>query len=176
MDSAALLADLSRRFESLIRTGTIHSVDHAAVRVRVASGKLLTAWLPWLESRAGTTTTWSPPTVGEQVILLCPSGEPASGIVLRGLNTDDTPPPSASEDDHVTLYPDGARFSYNHVTSHLEVSGVKTAKLIASTKVTIDCPENEITGNLLIGGNLLVNGTAMPRQSPEPPARKNDGL
>ncbi len=39
---ASLLADLSRRLESLIRTGTIAAVDLPAVRVRVRSGGLLT--------------------------------------------------------------------------------------------------------------------------------------
>lgn len=156
MDSDALLADLSRRLESLIRTGTIAAVDLAGVRVKVQTGGLTTHWLPWLEKRAGTTTTWCPPTLGEQVLLLCPSGEPSTGIVLLGLNSDAIAPPDSSADTHVTLYPDGARISYNHASSHLEISGIKTACIIASELITLDVPETHITGNVTIDGHLLV--------------------
>ncbi|WMR36092.1 phage baseplate assembly protein V, partial [Metapseudomonas otitidis] len=41
-------ATLARLLENLIRLGTIAEVDHAAARVRVQSGQLLTGWLPWL--------------------------------------------------------------------------------------------------------------------------------
>jgi phage baseplate assembly protein V len=159
MNSDALLADLSRRLESLIRLGTIAEVDLTAPRVRVDTGGLTTHWLPWLECRAGTTRTWNPPTVGEQVVLLCPSGEPATGIVLGALNSDDIPAPDSSADTHVTLYPDGARIRYNHASGALEATGIKTAMVQASQKVTVDVPETEITGNVTIDGNLLVKGT-----------------
>ncbi len=159
MNSDALLADLSRRLESLIRLGTIAEVDLTAPRVRVDTGGLTTHWLPWLECRAGTTRTWNPPTVGEQVVLLCPSGEPATGIVLGALNSDDIPAPDSSADTHVTLYPDGARIRYNHASGALEATGIKTALVQASQKVTVDVPETEITGNVTIDGNLLVKGT-----------------
>lgn len=156
MDSDALLADASRRLESLIRLGTIAEVDHAAVRVKVKTGGLTTTWLPWLEHRAGTTTTWDPPTVGEQVVLLCPSGEPSTGIVLGALHSGSITPPDSSADTHVIQFPDGARISYDHASSHLEISGIKTASIIASELITLDVPETHITGNVTIDGHLLV--------------------
>lgn len=159
MDATSLLADLSRRLESLIRLGAVAEVDLTAPRVRVASGGLTTHWLPWLECRAGTTRTWNPPTVGEQVVLLCPSGEPATGIVLGALNSDSIPAPDSSADTHITLYPDGARVCYNHATGALSAVGIKTALVQASEKVTVDVPETEITGNVTIDGDLLVKGT-----------------
>lgn len=60
------LVELLRLVHNLIRLGTIAEVDHSHAQVRVQSGELLTNWLPWLEARAGTTRTWSAPTVGEQ--------------------------------------------------------------------------------------------------------------
>lgn len=158
--SDAQLAELSRRLESLIRTGTVAEVDLTAVRVRVISGGLHTQWLRWLEGRAADTSTWDPPVVGEQVVLLCPSGNPAAGIVLRGLNSDNNPPPSHSASAHVKRYPDGAVISYDHASGALEATGIKTATVEASEKVTVDVPETEITGNVTIGGNLLVKGMA----------------
>lgn len=149
-------ADTERRMESLIRTGTIASVDLASARATVTSGGLTTTGLPWLEVRAGTTTVWNPPTVGEQVVLLCPSGDPSTGILLRGLHSDGIAPPDSSADTHVTKYPDGAVVSYNHASSHLEVSGIKTATIVASELITLDVPETVITGNVTIKGHLLV--------------------
>ncbi len=157
---ASLLADLSRRLESLIRTGTIAAVDLPAVRVRVRSGGLLTRELPWLEQRAANTTTWDPPVVGEQVLLLCPSGNPAAGVVLRGLHTDALPPPSSSADEHVTRFPDGAVIKYNHASSALAATGIKTATVEASELVTLDVPKTHITGDVTIDGDLLVLGRA----------------
>ncbi len=159
MDSLRL-ADLSRRLESLIRTGTIAAVDLPAVRVRVASGGLTTQWLPWLEQRAASTSTWDPPVMGEQVLLLCPSGEPAAGVVLRGLHTDAAPPPSSSADEHVIRYPDGAVIQYNHASSALHVTGIKTATVKASELVTLNVPKTHITGDVTIDGDLLVLGRA----------------
>lgn len=158
MDSRNLLADISRRLESLIRTGTIAEVDLAGPRVRVVSGGLTTNWLPWLELRAGDTRTWNPPTVGEQVVLLCPSGEPGTGIVLGALESTTHPAPDSSASTHVTLYPDGARICYDHASGALTATGIKTGMVQASQKVTVDVPETEITGNVTIDGDLLVKG------------------
>lgn len=108
------LQELSRRVANLIRIGTILAVDHAAVRVRVKIGKLDSKWLPWLEQRAGETTTWNPPTVGEQCIVFSPSGELAGGIVLVGLDSGSLQPPSHAAAEHTTRYPDGALVEYDH--------------------------------------------------------------
>lgn len=149
-------ADLARRIDNLIRPGTVAAVDHATATCRVQSGGLLTNWLPWFERRAGNTRTWSPPTVGEQVMLLCPSGEPAAGLVLAGIFTAAHDQPSSSADEHVTDYPDGARIAYNHTAGALTATGIKTATVQASEHVTVDCPESTITGNVLIQGTLTV--------------------
>lgn len=154
------LVELSRRLENIIRLGTIHSVDHAAVRVRVQTGHLITQWLPWLENRAGETTTWNPPTLGEQCILFSPSGEPENAIALMGLNSDAIQPPSHSADNHVIKFPDGATFSYNHATGHLEITGIKTAEIVASESITHRTPFTHITGKCTID-DLLTYGNGL---------------
>ncbi|UTH73345.1 phage baseplate assembly protein V [Chromobacterium sp. IIBBL 290-4] len=154
-------ADLSRRIESLIRLGTIAEVDHAARRVRVQTGALTSNWLPWAASRAGQTRDWSPPTAGEQVLLLCPSGDPAGGVALLAIYSDAFDAPSSSPDEHLTVYPDGARLLYNHATGSLSVSGVRTATVQAFGLVTVDCPETFIHGNVAITGSLTVTGATL---------------
>lgn len=152
--------DQARRMESMIRLGTIAEVDHAAARVRVKSGGLTTDWLPWMAMRAGTTRIWCPPTVGEQVTLLAESGELGTGIVFPGVFSDQIAAPSNSGDEFVIDLPDGARIEYNHATSALKVSGIKTAEVVAAEKVTLDVPETLITGNVTIKGTLMVEQTA----------------
>lgn len=150
--------DTLRRLDNLVRLGRIDAVDHDAARCRVQTGGNLTGWLPWLTQRAGTTRTWCPPTVGELVVILSPSGEPAGGIVLTGLYSEHVEAPSTSSAEHITDYPDGARITYNHETHALTVSGVDTATVQAATQVTVDCPQSTITGDVLIQGACTVQG------------------
>lgn len=148
------IAELFRLISNLIRIGTVFAVDLAGqpARVRVASGDLQSNWLPWLELRAGSTTTWNPPTVGEQVVLLCPDGDPAAGVALMGLNSDGIPAPSARAAEHVTLYPDGARIVYDHEAGQLTAEGIKTATVTASESATLKCPEITLDGNVTVTG------------------------
>lgn len=130
-------AELSRRVENMIRIGTIAEIDHEARRVRVKSGELDTNWLKWRSDRAGATRTWNPPTVGEQVMILSPSGELANGIVMPSIYSDAFDSPSDSADEHVTEYPDGARIVYNHATQVLNISGIKDLVITATGNVNI---------------------------------------
>ncbi|UCV02302.1 phage baseplate assembly protein V [Dechloromonas denitrificans] len=172
--------ELSRLLENLIRLGTILAVDHAARRCRVKSGRLETEWLRWMEYRAGETTTWNPPTVGEQCVILSPSGVVENGIVIYGAPSDVIDTPSHSPNDHVTkfpdgtvirydhaagiheaLYPDGAAIRYNHHSSHLEATGIITGLVQATTSITLDTPLTHITGKCVIDDLLTYkNGMA----------------
>lgn len=130
--------DLARRLDNLIRLGTIAAVDHTQALCRVQSGGLLTAWLPWFARRAGETRTWCPPTIGDQVMVFCPSGEPAAGLVLAGLYTAERDQPSGNPSEHLTVFPDGARERYDHAGHDylLEVP--------APGKITIQCGASRI--------------------------------
>lgn len=149
--------ELSRRLENLLRIGTVAEVDHAAALCRVATGDLLTDWLPWFERRAGQTRTWNPPTVGEQAMVLSPSGEPAGGIVLVGIFRAAHPAPDASPTVHVAAYPDGARISYDHASGALVASGIQTALIEAAVSVTLDTPLVTCTNNLHVMGTATVD-------------------
>lgn len=160
------IAELSRRVENLIRIGTVAEVDHANARIRVTSGGLDTDWLPWFERRAGATRSWDPPTVGEQVMILSPSGEPGAGICLVGIYSAAAPAPSASASLHLMDFPDGAKISYDHASGALEATGIKTALVEASESitaqagvlVTIDAPDTHVTGNLVVDQMATIKG------------------
>jgi phage baseplate assembly protein V len=149
---------LSRLIENLIRIGKIEQIDLNAKRCRVRTGNLLTQWRPWLSLRAGTTRTWNPPTIGEQVLIFSPSGELAGGIVLTGIESAEFNSPSNSADEDITDYPDGAQISYNHATGKLIATGIKNALIKASLSVTVNSPVTHCTGKVIIDGDAIIGG------------------
>lgn len=139
--------DLLRLIHNLIRLGTIAEVDHARARVRVKSGGLLTAWLPWVASRAGNTRDWSPPTLGEQVIVFSPGSDPAAGIVLSGIFSDAHPAPSSEPNIIGRWLPDGTHIKYDHAEHRLSIECVGDIELTVDGNLTaqIDQPLNGAT-------------------------------
>lgn len=156
------LAELARLIENLIRIGTVADVRHGnPPAVRVRTGGITTTWRPWCERRAGATRTWNPPTKGEQVVLLCPSGDPSNGIVLCSIPSAANDVPSHSPNETVALYPDGALTKYDHAAGLLTVQGVKTVFLEAATSVLVKCPDTTFDGNVTVKGLLaFMNGIA----------------
>ncbi len=142
------ITDLLRRLENLIRLGTIAAVDHQAARCTVSTGGLSVPNLPWLALRAGDSSDWDPPTVGEQCILFSPSGEPAQGIALVGLYSQQRPAPSNSATVRRRKYPDGAVIDYDHATHTM------SATLPAGGKAQLTAP-----GGVTILGNVDITGT-----------------
>lgn len=152
--------ELSRLIENLIKVGTIHSVDLEKKRARVQSGKLVTQWLRWFERRCGETQTWDPPTIGEQCIVLSPSGEPANGLIIYGAPSDEIDTPSHAANEHVIKFPDGATFTYDHAASHLAITGIKTATIAASERITHDTPLTHMLGQCIVD-QLLTYGNGL---------------
>lgn len=155
------LADLQRRLENTVRTGTVMAVDlsdPAAPRVRVKDGALETDWLPFGTTRAGAVRTWSAPTVGEQVVLLSPSGELKSAVVICGLYCAANPAPSSNPSEHITHYPDGTRMTYNDKTGAMVFEGMKTVLFKAKASITLDAPMVTNTDKLLSKGPVTAQG------------------
>lgn len=144
------LIELSRKVANLIRLGTVVEVYYATARCRVASGGVLTAFLPWVSVRAGSTREWNPPTVGEQVILLAPSGELAGAIVLTGLYSTSNAAPSTSPDVHHVSYPDGAEIEYDHATHVYRIT------LPADARIEITAP-----GDVHVNGDVIADGISL---------------
>jgi len=134
----------------LIRFGTIAEVDLAARRCVVETGELKTSSIRWLAGRAGGTKTWSPPTIGEQVMLLCPGGEFTAAVALLGLSSDANELPGDSLKE-VTEYADGAVISYDPESHALEavLPAGATARLVADGGITFE-------GDVLVKGRLTV--------------------
>ncbi|WP_454255184.1 phage baseplate assembly protein V [Pseudomonas sp. Marseille-Q8238] len=149
------LATLTRLLENLIRFGTIHAVQMKPPRVQVKTGNLTTGWLPWLAVRAGTSKEWCPPTVGEQVILLSPSGQTANGIALTGIYSDANPANGDRADLHRHTYPDGAVIEYDSAANVLRATLPGAAEISAQGDITLHSAGN-IT--LSAAGNVVITG------------------
>ncbi|WP_028696128.1 phage baseplate assembly protein V [Pseudomonas cremoricolorata] len=158
------LATLHRLLENLIRLGTIAEVQHRPPRVTVSTGDLITTWLPWIAGRAGADQEWDPPTAGEQVLLLSPSGQLANGFVITGLFSDALPANGERAGLHRRSYADGAVIEYDSLAHHLSAVLPEggTTHLTSSGGLHIVGPITHVgdytqTGNQTITGQVNVS-------------------
>ena len=149
------LSDITRLLQNLIRLGTIAEVKGAKARVRLGP-TLTTEWLKWATRRAGSTRTWSAPTVGEQVIVFSPGGDLTRGIILPALYSQEFDTPETSGTIHTTHYPDGAVVQSDHATHALTATLPGGTATITADKVTSNAPNIICTGDLTVMKNLIV--------------------
>lgn len=158
--SGMTIADLARLLENIVRFGTIEAVQMQPPRVQVKSGNITTAWRPWLNLRAGADREWDPPTIGEQVVLLSPSGNLAQGVVLTGLFSDLIPANGEREGLHRRTYRDGAVIEYDSIAHRLRAilpeGGI--TDLTSTGGINITGPINHV-GDYTQQGNQVVTGT-----------------
>jgi len=82
--------ETQRRLANIMRPAKVLKVDAAKGLVKVDAGGLKTHWVPWTEV-AGDISSWSPPSVGQQVHLFSPSGDTANGWIMPGGFSDANP-------------------------------------------------------------------------------------
>jgi len=155
-------AELDRRLANLIRLGRIAQADYAGAKVRVNIGDILTGWLPWLTGRASSDKSWHAPEVGEQVLVLSPSGEFNQGVVLAGVFQTAYPAPVDSVDKHHVTYADGAVIEYDRAAHHLKavLPAGGTLELVADGGITID-GDITLTGTLTASVDVVANGISL---------------
>jgi phage baseplate assembly protein V len=128
---------------------------------RVDTGDNTTDWLHWLTARAGRSRSWSAPSVGEQVLVLCLGGELDTGFVLPGVFSDNNPAPSASADALHWSFPDGAVIEYEPDTGALIATGIQAALIKAAVSITLDSPLVKCTNKLKTATFELTGGGTM---------------
>ncbi len=144
--------DIPADLATLIRIGTVTAVDLAAARCRVRYGDPddddpgESPMIRWLTPRAGQTRVWSPPSVGEQVILLSPDGQIGGAVALCGLVQNAFPPLGSTLAEAIE-FADGARLTYDPEASAL------TAILPAGATAEI-----EATGGITLRGPVMIEG------------------
>lgn len=129
--------DIPGLIGDLIRIGIIDAVDLDGATATVRAGDVLSPPLPWMEW-AGAFRSWAPPTAGEQVLLLCPEGDIAGGVILRGLFSNSFPAPGSGANPEIhgpaglviTLTGDGVEITAPGgvtITGDVDVTGTITA-------------------------------------------------
>ncbi|MCD9124034.1 phage baseplate assembly protein V [Cupriavidus sp. UGS-1] len=160
--------EIKRLILNLLREAEVIAVDHRAGKCRVATGELQSNWVRWFTLTAGDTVDWHPVTLGEQGLLLCVGGDPAQGVFLRGIYSDDNPAPSDLPSLHTCHYPDGAVVQYDHETHALDATlpDGGTVNIVSPQAVTVKTTDALIeaetwtvkTGQGTVDGPLTVKG------------------
>lgn len=84
-------AENDRRSANTILLGRVTAVNGTAGRARVQCGDLATPELPVGQLRAGPLSFWWMPAVGEQVVVACPSGDVARGVIIAAVFAGNAP-------------------------------------------------------------------------------------
>lgn len=163
--------DIPADIASLIRIGTVTAVDLAEARCIVRFGDpddpepAETGPIRWLSPRAGLTRVWSPPSVGEQVLLVCPDGQIGAGVAITGI-VQDAFPPLGNTTAEMIEFADGAKITYDPEAHELVAvlpSG-GTVDLTADGGITLRGPVT-IIGDTTIEGSLAVSQGATVGES-----------
>lgn len=150
-----------------LKFGTVSASRPGFARVRLPdSDNMRTMWLPIAYPKTQDDECYWTYDLGEQVaVLLDAQGE--DGVVLGAIYSDVDTPPITDPNKFGIRFKDGAELEYDRATHTLTVRGGvqkviveagETILLKAGTKVTIDAPEAECTGNLLVKGKLTYQG------------------
>jgi phage baseplate assembly protein V len=137
-------SELDRRLSNLIRIGEVSEADYEKALVRVSCDDLTTDWLPWLTRRAGGDIDWWAPEVGEQVIVLAPSGLIEAAIVIPALYSDARPEPRNSPEKRFVRFADGATFEYDRAAHKLEIAIGATRITATRENVRIESPRIDL--------------------------------
>ena len=145
--------DTQRLIGDLAREGTIASVDRNAGTCTVnIADELITGNIPWLCARIGKTRIWSPPSEGEQVLVLAPEADTERAIVIGSLSSDAAPHP-ANDGSTLIEFEDGARILYNPETHTL------SAVLPGGGKALINAPAGiRLIGPVTVEGDIDLQG------------------
>lgn len=149
IDTDAML-NTEQAIEKLIQYATVEQVDTAGVLVRVRAGDNLTDWVRWFSTFSGSHIDWSSPSVGEQGMLLSPSGILNNGAFLRGLPSEQFQPPSHDEQSFVIRFKNGDTMTHDGSQLIFNIAG----------GITHDTPTVTHTGDTQMQGNTQTGGNA----------------
>jgi len=163
------IRELERKMANLIRVGTIESLDETNARVQVRFGNIVTAWIPWLTQRAGPDANWWAPEIGEQVLVMSPSGDFNLGVALPAIYQTAYPAPAATKDKQVVKWSDGSSLTYDraahkwslvvpNAAAEVDVTTGGKINLVATGKVTISGSEIDLNGPVVASSSITASG------------------
>lgn len=124
------------RAGDLLRYAVVDSVDLDAGACTVRLGDKLVGPMPWFMPRCGETAVWSPPSVDEQGLLLCPEGDSEGAVFLPGVASSKHAVPLGDARQLVITFKDGARIAYDAAASLLTIALPEAGALTATAGAT----------------------------------------
>lgn len=139
------LSEADRREGGIFRLGQIVACDYerAMVQVKIDQG-ITTDWLPWATCAAGFARIWSPPSKGEQCMVLSPSGEPGQAVAIPGVWCNQFPPPSADNETFLIMFGDDAFIKYEKKAGRMHLHAYDELKLTAEKKIVMQSSRIEL--------------------------------
>ena len=162
------IAQLFRRFENLIRIGTIAELDYENKKLRVKTGELITDWLPWPAEIGKNFKRWRPLREGTQVVLACPSGDTAQALIISMLysNAVDSPLTDAEGNIDLIQFDDGTKLEYDSSSSTLTVDATSKITIKASEMLTLEAPNISIKGEVTqTDGDITSDGISVQKHT-----------
>lgn len=150
--------ELLRIISNIIRLGEVIELQPKPLAARVKVGDNETDWVLIAHARAGSTNDFDPPSIGEEVVLLCPSGELEQAIIIASLHSDANDQPAQSLAEFQRTFPDGTTINYNSESHALMLTAVGNVQITIEGDSTIN-----VGGNAAItaSGNATVDATTI---------------
>jgi len=147
------IADLYQRFNKSIQLGTVAEVQANPLRYKVRFDDVRNSyWLRHGFVRMGTSSTWDPYSLGEQVLCIMPSGN-SQGVVVCAVDCDINQPKETELNKVRRDMPDGAIVEYDYTTKHLNAS------LPLGGKITVIAPSGTtVVGPLHVSEDITCDG------------------
>jgi phage baseplate assembly protein gpV len=158
------VAELERRFAGVLRHGTVAEVDSERQRVRLdlgpahgTEGRFLSPWVPYAQF-SGALRVHTPPTVGQQLTAMSPSGDFQQAVALPLTHHGGNPSPSTAGDENVVTY-GNVRMTLADDLVRVDVGG--TLFELSSAKITLSTGGSSIkmtdAGVKVIGARIDLN-------------------
>lgn len=147
--TAQILSEQQRRLHNIATIGTVFDVNPDDQAMRLDVGDNQTDWLPIPALAAGQVRVWRCPSVGEQFLLVSPSGELANAIPVLSLYSNQHPSPSNDPNEICVRFNDSDFLSVKTQDSQL---------ILKINDVIFDVNSTTLTGNLAVNGNVQVDG------------------
>jgi len=155
--------EIDRRLSNTVLIGTVSHVE--GKRYKVTAGNITTDWLRYGGTRAGALRMWSPLTVGEQVVVLSPSGDLAQGVIVASIESNAFPSPGSDGQTINVIFPDGSTLDFGGGTLSFETGAavkIKAASIeMEAGSISIKGPVDQSGGDITAETDVVGGGISL---------------
>ncbi|BCX67967.1 phage baseplate assembly protein V [Pseudomonas izuensis] len=155
------LAEHDRMIAAMLMPCVVVGVDLAAAAVRVQSGDWVSAWVRWHSLAAGKARHWRAPSLGEQGVLINPSGQAGMGTFVPGLYGDAGGQPDNRDHVEVWRFDDGGSLVYDWEAKSYSITlptGTVNIQVGGTEAVVTDSAVKVTSANINLEGAVNIDG------------------